>query len=57
MSRVQSLVSFVAQAWQMQALRCEAAGTWVSSSGEKDTFTHQHVVTVCPVAFATSIAH
>jgi hypothetical protein len=41
----------------MQALRWDAAGTFASNSGEKDTFTHQHLATGCSVALATSIAH
>jgi hypothetical protein len=41
----------------MQALRSAASGTRASNSGEKDTFTHQHVPIGSPVVFAISMAH
>jgi hypothetical protein len=40
----------------MQALRCATSGTRANSSGEKDTFTHQHVPTGVPLCLAASMA-
>jgi len=47
----------LAQAWQIQALFCEAAGIRANNSGENVASTHQQIPTGWPVALATSMPH